>query len=160
MHIRNKKDCVFGVCIFLGAVFFYYQTYFFQKVQSFSIGPAAFPRLVLGGLILLSAVMIVQSLGFGAKAPEQEKSEKPAAAEGWDLKSFITQASFIGLIIVYILLLPVLGYIPATVLFLFVAMMMLGKRSPRRAVIYAIVSAGVTLVMKFVFQDLLLLFLP
>ena len=45
MHIRKRSDCILAVLLFLGAVFFYYETYQIREVFSYSFGPRVFPRI-------------------------------------------------------------------------------------------------------------------
>lgn len=155
MRIANPKDLAFGVVLLLASAFLFNETFHFRKVAYFSIGPTAFPRVLLGSLLLLSSCLIFQSLDFRGKA-KAERKDRAAP----DKKSLFMQVGFIGLIFVYVGLMNVLGYLASSVLFMVVGMLLLGNRNIKSLALYAGISAAVALLLQFVFQNLLHLFLP
>ncbi|WP_461208761.1 tripartite tricarboxylate transporter TctB family protein [Desulfocurvus sp. DL9XJH121] len=121
-------------------------------------GPVFFPKILVWIMGLLSLVLIYQSISRpGAPATcEEKKTVKPAV----DWRTLALRWSLVGLVMVYLLVMPWLGYIPSTVLFLIVSMCLLGPTKPKNLVIYALVSGIVTSILYYVFGVLLTVFLP
>ena len=122
------------------------------------IGPAFYPRVVLGFMALLSLIL----LGLDLRAMRQRQAmapaapSSPAAAPNYRL----VLATFIefGL---YIALLPYLGFRIATFLFMLALQVTLEwPRTPRRWGLVAIVALGTTAVCYFVFENYLSVLLP
>ncbi len=153
MRIRKYNDFFLALLLLLGAGFFYCQTWFIREVMSFSMGPLIFPRVILALIALLSLAVMAQSVDFsGAAAGRPEAPSR--------LSFCPERAATIGLLIAYVLVLPHLGYRTATIAFLILCMLLLGKRTPAAAAGYAALSAGVALSLEYVFGRLLQLFLP
>ena len=66
----------------------------------------------------------------------------------------------VALLLAYLLVLPWAGYLAATIPFLFCSMLFLGPRAPKNIVTYAVLSTGMSLLLKFIFGNLLKFFLP
>lgn len=172
MHIRNRGDGALAAILFLGSVFLFYETWQIREIFSYSFGPRVFPRIILGLMALLSACLFAQSLGPGqppghgrgqacdhasqrAAAPSRKRDETgPASREA------LLRAGLIILLSAYIVALPYVGYTAATMPFLFAGMVFLGRRVPKALLLYAVLSVGITLLLKFIFGTLLKFFLP
>ncbi|WP_274631233.1 tripartite tricarboxylate transporter TctB family protein [Arvimicrobium flavum] len=90
------------ICILIAAI---YLSASFSIVQgSFGdpMGPRVFPEILGTLLILLSVVMLVNA------APEQE--EEPQRQEGMPRRTVIAIAVCVGLVVGFIVLLPLIGY--------------------------------------------------
>ncbi len=156
MHIRKRSDCLLAVIIFLGAVFFYYETYQIREVFSYSFGPRVFPRIVLALTALLAVCLFIQSLGTAPAAHGAKEAGEPHAfRQGLRLRGGVTL-----LLLAYLLALPWAGYLAATIPFLFCCMLFLGPRRPKNILLYASLAAGMSLLLKFIFGTLLKFFLP
>ncbi|WP_302736613.1 tripartite tricarboxylate transporter TctB family protein [uncultured Desulfovibrio sp.] len=156
MHIRKRSDCILAVLLFLGAVFFYYETYQIREVFSYSFGPRVFPRIILGLTALLAACLFVQSLGTVPVAHCAEEAKDPRASR----QGLWLRGGVVALLLAYLLVLPWAGYLAATIPFLFCSMLFLGPRAPKNIVTYAVLSTGMSLLLKFIFGNLLKFFLP
>ncbi|MBG0777940.1 MAG: tripartite tricarboxylate transporter TctB family protein [Desulfovibrionaceae bacterium] len=119
-------------------------------------GPVFFPKIIIGIMVLLSLVLIYQSVErTGGKVPG---AKARSAADPW--QTLVLRWSLVGLVAIYLLVMPWLGYAPATILFLVAAMCMLGPTKPRNIAIYCVVSGAVTGVLYYVFGVMLTVFLP
>lgn len=106
-------------------------------------GPAAYPRLVL---VVIGACAI--GMFF-------EKDEQKGAL--FTRQQLISVGSVLLALAVYILLLPALGYILATSLFVGVLVVLAGER---RALVVALYAIVFSLAMYFVFSEFLSIVLP
>ena len=158
-------------------MFLFYETWQIRDIFSYSFGPRVFPRIILGCMALLSACLFVQSLGPGP-SPHDAQAQIPArpsnrngnltAAHSRNTaetdrscrEALRLRAGMIILLLAYIIALPYVGYAAATMPFLFAGMVFLGRRGVQQVLLYAVLSVGMTLLLKFIFGTLLKFFLP
>ncbi|MBR6114334.1 MAG: tripartite tricarboxylate transporter TctB family protein [Oscillospiraceae bacterium] len=110
-------------------------------------GPAAIPRLLCAGIILLGLILTVG--GFMKK----EKAEKPLIT-GVELRVL---AGLTAVCIIYILLLKPIGYLLATPLLIASILLICGDRSIKRILLLSLIG---TLVLFLLFYSLLRVNLP
>ncbi|AWJ82565.1 permease subunit (plasmid) [Azospirillum sp. TSH58] len=115
------------------------------------VGPARFPIIYAGALIVLSAILVIGRLlpKRGAQA-QAAPAEPPAPAEAF---RFHRVAIGVVATAVYIYMLSLIGYLPTTVVFLIGMMRLMGMRSWVRAPIIAVaVTAFLYLVFLYALQ--------
>jgi len=121
-----KGELVFSLLIFLGSLFLYWVTGSFQErtvLQGAQMGPAFWPKFILGCLILLSGIVSVGTIRRIAK--EKAWGESLMTMDRGKLRFFAA----IGLSVAYLILLPVLGFIAITPVFMIAFMLLLGEKS-------------------------------
>ncbi|MGE0750188.1 MAG: tripartite tricarboxylate transporter TctB family protein [Variibacter sp.] len=122
------------------------------------IGPAAYPRIVLGIMALLSAIMIVNDV-LASRAAAAAAPVTPAAPSARPNYPLVL-ATFVAFGI-YVLLLPYLGFRITTFLFVAALQVILDRpRSWPRWLLVVAVAFATTLVCHFVFEDYLSVLLP
>lgn len=168
MYIRNRGDGALAAIFFLGSIFLFCETWQIREIFSYSFGPRVFPRIILGGMALFSACLFVQSLGAGPspdhalnsaegrpvnRTPNQAatQSRNRREAERTCRETLRLRAGMIILLLAYIIALPHAGYAAATMPFLFASMVFLGRRGIKEVLLYAALSVGMTVLLKFIF---------
>ena len=116
MHKTRIQDLVIGLGVVAMGVFLWVQT-IVKKMEPQS---KSFSRFILAVFILLGLILIVISI-INAK--------KPAGKEV-KLKEFVNPMIMLGIIVVYVLLMTTIGFFPATLLFMPVAMIYMGYKRP------------------------------
>jgi hypothetical protein len=118
------------------------------------IGPAFYPRLLLLLLIILSLGLVLQSVLAYKRAPQEE-----FAPRHW-LKQY--QPTFLSFFVfaLYVLLLPKLGFLISTALFVATLQWLLGPRLWRRLPGSALLGVGTSLLAYAVFELYLRVLLP
>ncbi|WP_461208602.1 tripartite tricarboxylate transporter TctB family protein [Desulfocurvus sp. DL9XJH121] len=167
ISLAKPKDFCVAVVLLIVSGVLYAETIPLSQSISHALGPAFFPRILIFLIAFLSIVLIVQSFrkrpqgaeaDAGAACPAAPKDPQEKFAER--RKTLFMQFVFVVLLLAYLVLLPVLSYVPCTLLFLFVSMLFLGARTKKRVAIYAVVSVVVTYGLQFIFGTMLHLFLP
>lgn len=129
--------------------------YVLIKCQSYpedfvmKIGPAFFPEILAGGLILFSVLLVAQAL-LG-------KSNGDAEKIGIRQKGVQRVLIALAVMVIYCAILKPVGFIIATVPFIMIFMFLLGNRKKLQ---YVWVPAAITLAVYLVFEKLLVLSLP
>ena len=133
---RKAQDRWLGIGIVVVVAYLWYETFFFHEVDWVPLGMAFWPRILLGGLGVLSLYFIVRGRldkgPYGRLAPT----------------AFAVLVGCVG----YVLLLEAVGWLVLTPLFIFFLTIFLSDRS-RRSTIHAAVSAIVgTIIVYFIFH--------
>jgi putative tricarboxylic transport membrane protein len=119
------------------------------------VGPAVYPRIILLLTILLSFILVIQ----GLVAHQRERNKGSTSSESRLRKYRPTLLTFLvfGL---YVLLLPKLGYLLSTVMFVTALQWLLGAPRLRRLPGSLVIGVGTSLVTYTVFEKYLHVFLP
>jgi len=142
-------DVVSGMIGILIGVYIMIQCQSYPEDFVMKIGPAFFPEILAGGLIVFSVLLILlallgKSIGDFQKLSVREKG---------------TQRVLIAVVvmIVYCAVLKPVGFIIATIPFIMIFMFLLGNRNKLQ---YVWVPVAITLAVYLVFEKLLVLSLP
>ncbi len=153
--MRVKSNNLIMSLILLASSFaLYVEVGNIDTTMSYALGPVFFPKLLTGILALLSLILLIQSIDVTGR------KNWCAPIRVFDATAFSLRWSLVGVMLLYLLVLPLLGYTIATIPFLFVTMCLLGPRTPKNLVIYGITSVLVTMGLRYIFGTLLMLFLP
>ncbi|WP_417721426.1 tripartite tricarboxylate transporter TctB family protein [Salipiger sp.] len=144
-------DLTLGVLTLLGGIAIYLSAMNFQAIPGQSYGAGTMPRAVALVTVLVGLFMIVKAIRsgdgrFGLQLAEWTRS---GAALG-------RAAIVIVLIVGYILVSPLIGFVPTAVVVMVAAMLTLGARLP----VALVVSVVAALVIQQSFGKLLLVPLP
>jgi len=143
-------DIIIGALLLAMALTAYISSGAFAR-EELNFGPQFFPRLLSCFMGPLSVILIVRGIRI------QWRNHSPSKPHNVGLKNKrLALITFITLVL-YAAGIPILGYIPATLMFISVAIVMLGERRPLRIAIWAIC---VTFALYFVFQRILNVPLP
>lgn len=126
------------------AGFFYSLTFQFPETATQDVGPAFMPRVYCGLIVLLGGLLIIQ--GFR----DQSKKEGTERTIGYALATM-------GFVLLYLILIPYLGFYLSTALFVF-ALLVFSKVRNKMALIS--VSLGTPLFIFVVFEKLLKVAIP
>lgn len=153
--MRGKADGWIGLGLLVFCGVMYTLSWNLPKAPYGTMGPAYMPNLILGVLAVLSATLMAK--GFLASAV---RSKEPSLGlKDWILKYRNIVYSFL-LFFLFVLLLPVLGYVPTSFAFLLILQVLLGPKRWRLAPVYVGVSLGITLFLFLMFRCMLLVILP
>lgn len=149
---KRPGEAVFSILLLLLGLVFCWQSY---RIAGFSAlsSPGALPLAASALLVLAALGVVVQDL---------RRVHAVAGGWRWRLQAFadtITPpvvAVFVALVIGYALLLDVLGFLPASLLFLLLALQWLRRGSPLHNLLIALVSLlAVYIIFRLVFTVVL-----
>lgn len=140
---RSSGNVVSAGLLFVLAVVMFTATFQFPPPgQPYDPGTAAFPRILVIGLGILAILQLFSS------------GETQSLPRG---RSALRVAGAVSLMLAYALLLETLGFLASTFLFLISLVLMTGTRN---LVALVLLPAGVSLVLFYVFNQLLSVSLP
>jgi hypothetical protein len=147
-------DLLMALAMLALSVALYIQSGEIDTTMIYALGPVFFPKILIGILAVLSLVLLYQSVDLTGRKGWCQPVKKATA------NAFVLRWSLVALVLVYLVVLPLAGYVYATIPFLFAGMCLLGPLKPKDLAIYAVTSVAVALGLQYIFATLLKLFLP
>ena len=149
MSFKKCKDLILGIVmlLFSGFYLFYAQQIKTRPKLTPSYASAKIMPILLGALLaVLSVVCIIQGI---RQMKANKKEENGKKMDKGDLMAVVfTFAVIIG----YILIMPLLGFILSTVLYLFLQMLILAPAEKRNYALFAIVAVVFTAIVFVAFR--------
>lgn len=136
-----KRSVVTGGVLFGVAVLYWYLADGIAKSpMSGSVGADGLPKLLAICLGVLSLVLIAQSALSPASGPAAEAAEDTGDAE-FTPEGFLLAMKMLAIIVVYVLILPVLGYAVSAGLLLAAIAVFFGRPFGLRVLVFAVLGA-------------------
>jgi putative tricarboxylic transport membrane protein len=148
------KDKIFSIFIIIFCFVMFLQTYKFDQKTLFQpVSSAFYPRIIIIVIFIFSLILLL--LSFTKKQNNKIKSNKQMI--DFYKKPIIIFSSFA----IYIYILPIIHFIPATLLFLVASQLLLYKnRRLKGLFIISAVSTSSTFIIYFTFLYALNILLP
>lgn len=143
-------DMITSVILILLMAFFWSESNKVPIPKFTDVGSAFFPRVVFIITAFLSVLLFLTSLF--------SKSDKKEPKE--ELKDILLRWGAFATVVAYVILLPILGYVWATLIFMMALMLLLGKRTAKTLPVYAVVTLVTTFGVQYIFGNVMKLFLP
>lgn len=119
------------------------------------LGAGTFPRLVLGALGLLAATAFVRELRLWRR-----EGGAVRVALGPALMRYRLVVAVLGSFLIYVALLPQLGFSLASLVFLLATQLLLGPKTPRAIAVMVIVALVFSFGLNWLFAEAFNVFLP
>lgn len=156
---KRKKNVIAGSVLSLLAVFYLISSFQIKRTNiDRVVGSRMFPQLC-GSLLLILSISLIVS-GIMTRGTEKtEGTDKTDAAAKPDYRK--TAAVLISFLF-YIVLMGGIGFAPASVLYLFSQMLIMGQQpfTKKKVVSYAVIAIAASAVIYILFNRVFLLVLP
>lgn len=160
---QKNKNLIAGIFIFLFSLFFFLFSFSIKLTNiDKMVGSRAFPQIVTVLMMILSAWLIISSIYNNRKGIKAEQDDKEGDRENRDgpKPNYINTVLVFACLAIYIFLLDKLGFIIATILYLFSQMYVLETESKKKIGKYVVISVITTFIIYFVFTKRFSLVLP
>lgn len=147
-----NRDTVVAVFLLLFCATFYAASFQIEETTYATIGAEVWPRLILGVMFVLSTVYLIQSVRVGVGETERR--------EAGFFSRYRNAILCYGLFLAFLLTLDILGMLLGGVAFVFLALTVLGERTPRQMAIHAVVAVVSVGAMWAIFTFALRVILP
>lgn len=144
-------DLTLGLLTLLGGIAIYVSAMGFQAIPGQDYGAGTMPRAIALVAVLLGLFIIAKAVMAGERAPGLRPADWTRSGA-----SLTRMVAVLALIVIYIVVSPVVGFLPTAFGVMVVAMLILGVRWP----VAALVSALAAIVIQQSFGKLLLVPLP
>ncbi len=162
VHLLKKySDVVASIILLIFAIVMYGATFNMQRLTDSVVGSEFAPRLVAGGIFILSIVLLISGIYNARQLKKQidpmdddfeEKEKEPI-----QYKKVLLAVLFFA---IYIALMKPIGFLIMTIVYLFATMLLLADSSQRNIPIFLTVSIIVSITVYYIFKHLFYLFLP
>ncbi|WP_179033661.1 tripartite tricarboxylate transporter TctB family protein [Paenibacillus sp. URB8-2] len=151
-------DKIFSiVTLTIAGIFLINSRLFAEKSGTQAVSSAFFPRIIIYALIFSSLILLVSS--FLKKSKQQGEGAKGASIAF--LRHHWRVPFMFAWFMIYLILMPILGFFPSTVLFLFVGYLVLNVSFVKKKLfLYIPLSLILTFVIQFIFENELQVILP
>jgi len=158
INTKAFSDLIGGIVFCALGIWALIQTFGFQQLKNNPVQPALFPQIMSIGLIIFSALVIIQSALKLSTLKEDDPMAEPTGSINI-LKNKGVQAAVlvIALCILFVALFETLGYVLCAALVGIIIMYLIGKRDPK---VMIAVSILVPLFMWLVFYKVLTVNIP
>lgn len=166
---RKYEGIAIGTFLAAFSIFMYVSTFSIKKLTESSIGSQFVPQLVAGGIFICSVILIAtewkkikavsdESARLTAEASKPVQSEESALAE--EPANYKSVTVTVLLIIGYMLLLPYVGFLIMTALYLVGQMLLLTERSKWKVGRFSIIAIVTSLFIYYIFRSVFHVMLP
>ena len=153
-----SRDGWAGLAVLAASLVLFWLTLGLKDSPMVPIGPDFYPRIVLGIMAVLSAMLIAADVWSGWRRQGGSPAEAPAVPEKRNYRLVVLTFAVFA---VYVLLLPYLGFRIATFLFVAALQAVLGKpQGWRRWAIVISAALGTVIVTYLAFEVYLSVLLP
>ena len=151
------RDSLVGAFLLLLSGWLYLYTGEIPHPPFIPLGPAFYPRIILGLLGFLSLCLIVADLW--KRVERKHSPAQPGQRRSWLQEYGLVLPAFL-LFGAYILFLPILGYLLATFLFVAILQWVLGLRQIKQLPTLFLVAGGASSLTYLIFERYLRILLP
>jgi hypothetical protein len=148
------RDGVTGLILLAISLFLLFKSFQLPSLPIVPVGPGFYPAIVLSFMAAGSALLVLQDV---------MKHRQAAAAAATDAppRNYRLVAIAFAIVGAYVVLLPLLGFRLATLLFVSALQAALGRpRTTRQWTVLAAIALGTTILSYFIFERYLLVLLP
>jgi hypothetical protein len=146
------RDGITGLILLAVSLFLLVKSFQLPSLAIVPVGPGFYPAIVLSLMAVASALLVLQDL---------LKRRAPAGAEDAPRRNYRLVVIAFAIVGAYVVLLPLLGFRVATVLFVGALQAALDRpRTMRQWVVLATIALGTAVVSYFIFERYLLVLLP
>ena len=158
---KNKAfaNLICSILLLAFEIWAYVETYSFKVQKRAYVQPSTFPRVMLGGMLIFTVVLLIQSLLklLRGMKPTDLDAEPAPSLNPFRSKGVLGAVVVIILGILFTYFFESLGYVLVSAIVCAIIMWMVGKRQPIQIIL---VSILVPLVLWFVFYKLLTVNIP
>jgi putative tricarboxylic transport membrane protein len=162
--IRVNKDIVASAFLILFSAVMYAASNNIMKLTVSKVGADFAPKLVAIGIFILSVFYLINSIKQlkGSNGGETGGLEQEDDGDQKEKKkiSLLSVFATVGLLILYVALLPIIGFLITTVVYLFAQMYLLADKQERKIPIFIVTSVVTSVVVYFIFKSIFFLMLP
>lgn len=163
--VKLSKDIYASAFLLLFSIVMYTASNSIKKLTVSKIGADFAPKLVAILILILSIFYLINSIRQ-LRNPIAMSEEEDTSVEDQEQKSknkkmsAVSVVATIGLLVLYISLLPIIGFLITTALYLFFQMYLLADKKERKVPLFIIISVVSSVLVYFIFKSVFYLMLP
>lgn len=159
--VPKIRDVQAGIVLLFVSVIMFSATLSFKKLTTSLVGPAFMPQVIAGLIALMSIAIIVQGVK-SVKASRAEKSSTDAVVEEKPKEEVTYRPVILTFVLmaVYVAVMPFVGFLITTAVYMFIQMMILSDKPERKWLLFVVVSLVASATIYYVFRNVFYVMLP
>lgn len=161
---RLNKDIFASAFFIVFSIVMYIASNSIIKLTVSKIGADFVPKLVAIGMLILSVFYLIQAIKQQVRVNREGNTNAPTETDidGKEKKKIspLSVLATVGLLVLYIALLPFIGFLITTTVYLFFQMYLLADKTERRIPLFVIISVVTSIFIYFIFKYVFYLMLP
>ncbi|WP_202080881.1 tripartite tricarboxylate transporter TctB family protein [Caldalkalibacillus salinus] len=169
--MTKYQDVVASISLLLFSIVLFSATFHIQQLTVSEIGADFVPRLVSIGIFILSLILLIQTLkkpeaNEGHKVNDYHQETTPVGEKADEDTTSDTQGSpwsvvpTLVLLLGYVYLLPYVGFLIMTTVYLFLQMLVMAEKTQRRLPLFLMTSIIASVSIYYCFKSVFHLRLP
>lgn len=160
--ISKIRDVQAGIFLLFVSVIMFTTTLTFKKLTTSQVGPAFMPQVIAVLIALMAVAIIIQGVR-NVKAERGKKASTDVVVTKKDTKNEVTYRPVIlsfALMAVYVVVMPFVGFLITTAVYMFIQMMILSDKPERKWLLFVTVSVVASASIYYVFRNVFYVMLP
>lgn len=159
--VLKNKNIQSGIFLLFVSVIMFVATLSFKQLTSSQVGPAFMPQIISALIGLMSIAIIIEGYKKVKAGAEESAPEEGEDAEGQEKNiSYRPVVQSFTLMAVYVAVMPIVGFLITTIVYMFLQMMILSTKPERRWLLFAVVSIAATSIIYYMFRNVFYIMLP
>lgn len=160
--VAKYEDVFSGIFLLVVSVIMFFTAYSFEALTTSLVGPAFMPQVIAIIMAIFSVVIAVN--GFKKSKAADEEIDIPASAEEelivTEKKSYKPVLISLALMIIYVALLPYIGFLIMTSVYIFFQMLILSHVTHRKVWLFLLISVVTSATIYYLFRNVFYVMLP
>ena len=157
---QKYSDVFSGVILLMAAVGMFVTTYSFEALTVSKVGPDFMPRIIALLIAVTSIAMIVSAFNKMRREKIENAQILDEEIDSSGEKSYTSVLVSVLLMVGYFVLMPYIGFLIMTTIYLFLQMLLLSDKSNKKIVLFFAISIVSSLVTYFIFRSIFYVMLP
>lgn len=157
---QKYSDVFSGVILLMAAVGMFVTTYSFEALTVSKVGPEFMPRIIALLIAVTSIAMIVSAFNKMRREKIENAQILDEEMDSSGEKSYTSVLVSVLLMVGYFVLMPYIGFLIMTTIYLFLQMLLLSDKSNKKIVLFFAISIVSSLVTYFIFRSIFYVMLP
>lgn len=160
--VAKYEDVFTGVFLLVVSVIMFFTSFSFEALTTSLVGPAFMPQIIAIFMAIFSVIIAVS--GFKKSKDANQENTLPKQEEEeliiTEKRSYKPVLASLGLMIAYVALMPYIGFLIMTVVYIFLQMLLLSHVTHRKIWLFLLVSIITSAAIYYLFRNVFYVMLP
>lgn len=157
---QKYSDVFSGIILLMIAVGMFVMTYSFEALTVSKVGPDFMPKIIALLIAVTSIFMIVSAFSKMKRESVKDTQIVDKEMDSTEEKSYKAVIISVLLMVGYLVLMPYVGFLVMTAIYLFLQMLLLSDKSDKKIVLFLAISIVSSVVIYFIFRSIFYVMLP
>lgn len=162
--VAKYEDVFSGFFLLIVSVIIFFTSFTFEALTTSLVGPAFMPQIIAVIMAIFSIIIAVsgfrKSKAVNKEAVPEEKVSNEEELIVTEKKSYKPVLITFGLMAAYVVLMPYIGFLIMTVVYMFLQMLILSHVTNRKIWLFLLISVVISAAIYYLFRNVFYVMLP